>query len=143
MSGDSQRDPLLEPYSQEQAPTGAFNRTRVDNPLRLFMGIDAWAVPRFISLPGITGITVGGLPGRGKTELINSWLMQLDRLPARFVIIDGKLAHLPTSDYADWSERAWILTGDDLEQAADALNEVYQEMRRRFSLVLRADRREA
>jgi DNA segregation ATPase FtsK/SpoIIIE, S-DNA-T family len=130
------RDPLLEPFTQDQAPPGAFGRTRVTNPLRLYMGIDAWAQHRWISLPGTTGATIAGLPGRGKTELVNSWLHQLDPLPARFAIIDGKSSHLPTSDYADWSDRAWILTGDDLEAAADALNECHQEMRRRFASVL-------
>ena len=106
------------------------------NPLRLYMGLDSFAEHRWISLPGCTGITVAGLPGRGKTELVMSWLHQLDPLPARFGIIDGKSSHLPTSDYADWPDRAWIFTGDDLEAAADALNEMYQEMRRRFASVL-------
>lgn len=130
------RDPLLEPFGQHQAPPGVFGRTEVENPLRLYMGIDAWAQHRSVSVPGCTGITVGGLPGRGKTELVNSWLHQLDPLPAKFAIIDGKSSHLPTSDYADWSDRSWIFTGDDLEAAADALNEIYQEMRRRFATVL-------
>ena len=130
------RDPLLEPFGQDQAPPGAFGRTGVANPLRLYVGLDAWAQHRWVSLPGCTGITVAGLPGRGKTELVRSWLTQLDPLPAKFGIIDGKAPYLPTSDYADFSDRAWIFTGDDLEAAADALNEMYQEMRRRFASVL-------
>lgn len=130
------RDPLLESFTADQAPPGAFGRLRADNPLRLYMGLDSFARHRWISLPGCTGITVAGLPGRGKTELVASWLHQLDSLPAVFGIIDGKSPHLPTSDYADWANRAWFLTGDDLEAAADALNEAYQEMRRRFASVL-------
>ena len=134
------RDPLLEPYGQDQAPRGAFGRTRVKNPLQLFMGIDAWAVPRWISLPGITGATIAGLPGRGKTELVNSWITQLDPIPMKLAIIDGKSSHLPTSDYSEWSDRAWLFCGDDPADAADVLNECYQEMRRRFANVLELTR---
>jgi DNA segregation ATPase FtsK/SpoIIIE, S-DNA-T family len=133
------RDPLLEPFTIDQAPAGAFDPVKIGKipfPLKLYMGIDAWAQHRWISLPGVTGITVAGLPGRGKTELIKSLVAQLEPLPAKFAFIDGKSSHLPTSDYSEFEDRAEVLTGDDPEAAADALNEIYQEMRRRFTKVL-------
>jgi S-DNA-T family DNA segregation ATPase FtsK/SpoIIIE len=120
-------DPLTLPLPADQVPPGV-----ITSPLRLYAGRDEWAADRWISLPGLTGITVGGLPGYGKTSLINSWLMQLAGLPVQFVIIDGKGG----GDYADWADRAWICAGDELDQSAAALEDAHAEMRRRFGVVL-------
>lgn len=125
-------DPLAEPFGTGQAPAGLFAGTNPVKPLRLYLGRDEWAADRYLTVPGLTGITVGGLPGYGKTSLVNSLLMQLAGLPVEFVFIDGKGG----GDYADWSPRAWIWTGDELEPAAAALEDVHARMRSRFGTVL-------
>jgi DNA segregation ATPase FtsK/SpoIIIE, S-DNA-T family len=128
-------DPLTLPYAMADAPAGVYDGSVVSgavSPLRLYLGRDEWAAHRWLTMNGVTGITVGGLPGYGKTSLINSLLMQLAGLPVQFVFIDGKGG----GDYADWSERAWLSTGDDLAGAAEVLEDVHELMRRRFGTVL-------
>jgi S-DNA-T family DNA segregation ATPase FtsK/SpoIIIE len=101
--------------------------------LQLYVGRDEWGADRSIPLPGVTGITVGGLPGYGKTSLINSWLMQLAALDSvQFVIIDGKGG----GDYAEWEGRSFIFAGDVLPAAAAALEDVHALMRTRLASVL-------
>ena len=119
-------DPLTLPFGADEAPPGV-----ITSPLRLYLGRDEWASDRWLNLPGLTGITVGGLPGYGKTSLINSWLMQLAGLPVQFVIVDGKGG----GDYSDWLDRAWIWAGDELDQAAAALEDAHALMRSRFQTV--------
>lgn len=126
-------DPLTLPYPMSAAPAGVYGSDSVQNPLRLYIGRDEFGADRWLPLAGITGITVGGLPGFGKTSLINSWLMQLAGLEAvQFVIIDGKGG----GDYADWEDRAFIATGDELPAAAAALEDTHSLMRTRLGSVL-------
>lgn len=122
-------DPLSLPLPADQAPPGVYGAGAVQHPLRLYLGLDEWGDHRWITLPGLTGITVGGLPGYGKTELVKSWLMQLAGLPVAFVLIDGKGG----GDYADWSGRAWIVTGDELPAAAAAFEDTHGLMRSRLA----------
>jgi S-DNA-T family DNA segregation ATPase FtsK/SpoIIIE len=120
-------DPLTQPL---QFPPGVFGSTSVRG---LYVGRDEWGADRWIPLSGTSGIIVGGLPGYGKTSLINSWLMQLAALDAvQVAIIDGK----GSSDYAYWDDRAFISTGDELPAAAAALEDVHSLMRTRLSTVL-------
>jgi DNA segregation ATPase FtsK/SpoIIIE, S-DNA-T family len=124
-------DPLLVPYRAAAANERA---TLINDSgtviRRLYIGRDEWGADRFLPLRGVTGITVGGLPGYGKTTLVNSWLMQLAPSPAvQFVIIDGKGA----AEYDDWRDRSWIYTGDDLSAAAAALEDCHSLMRDRFA----------
>jgi S-DNA-T family DNA segregation ATPase FtsK/SpoIIIE len=119
-------DPLLVPLSAAAYVSG----THIVSTQRLHIGRDEWGQDRFLPLRGVTGITVGGLPGYGKTSLVNSWLCQLAGSPAvQFVIIDGKGA----AEYDDWRDRSWIYTGDELPAAASALEDVHSLMRSRFS----------
>lgn len=120
-------DPLTLPFSADEMPPSV-----VTNPLRLYLGRDEWAAHRWLNLPGLTGITIGGLPGYGKTSLVNSLLMQLAGMPVQFVFIDGKGG----GDYSDWADRAWIWTGDELDRAASALEDTHSLMRSRFGVVL-------
>ena len=99
-------------------------------PARLSLGRDEWGADRYLPLRGVTGITVGGLPGYGKTSLINHWLSELAGSAAvQFVIIDGKGA----GEYDHWAARSWIHVGDDLADAAAALEDVHALMRSRFA----------
>jgi S-DNA-T family DNA segregation ATPase FtsK/SpoIIIE len=130
-------DPLTQPV---QFPSGVMQDVKADNlnsdhgtNLSLYVGRDEWGADRSIPLPGVTGITVGGLPGYGKTSLINSWLMQLAALDSvQFVIIDGKGG----GDYAEWEDRSFIFAGDVLPAAAAALEDVHSLMRTRLGSVL-------
>jgi S-DNA-T family DNA segregation ATPase FtsK/SpoIIIE len=123
-------DPLTQPAA---FPPGVFGTTSVQGPLRLYVGRDEWGADRSIPLSGVTGITVGGLPGYGKTSLVGSWLMQLAGLDCvQFVLIDGKGG----GDYAEWEDRAFISTGDELPAAAAALEDVHSLMRTRLGSVL-------
>ena len=66
-------DPLTLPFGADEMPPGV-----ITSPLRVYLGRDEWAADRWLNLPGLTGITVGGLPGFGKTQP-----RQLAALPAR------------------------------------------------------------
>lgn len=124
-------DPLLVPFPVEDAPAEVYGSTSAQPVLRLYAGRDEWGTDRWITLPGMTGITIGGLPGYGKTSLSNSWLCQLAPSPAvQFVFIDGKGG----GDYSPWADRAWIYTGDELPAAAAALEDVHALMRTRLRL---------
>jgi S-DNA-T family DNA segregation ATPase FtsK/SpoIIIE len=125
-------DPLTLPYPEDHAPPGVYTGTNPVRPLRLYLGRDEWAQHRWLHLNGLTGMTIGGLPGFGKTMFLNSVLMQLAGIPAQFVIIDGKGG----ADLCDWEKRAWIYTGDDLADAAAALEDAHGEMRNRFATVV-------
>lgn len=117
-------DPLLEPLAAVPGPRSAFEP---------YLGRDEYGVDRWLRLSGITGITVGGLPGLGKTSLVLSLLDQLaEREAVQFVFIDGKGG----ADYADWDDRAWISVGDDLADAAAAFEDVHALMRSRLATVL-------
>ncbi|MBV9720280.1 MAG: hypothetical protein JOZ77_13280, partial [Candidatus Eremiobacteraeota bacterium] len=126
-------DPLTLPLSAAEAPSGVYDGNRADGArIRLYLGLDEWGQHRYLELAGATGITVGGLPGFGKTMFVNSLLMQLAGLPADFVFIDGKGG----GDYTDWRARALIYAEDELPTAADALGIVHSEMRDRLATVI-------
>jgi S-DNA-T family DNA segregation ATPase FtsK/SpoIIIE len=126
---------LLSNSAVKNSPLGGENLTPEFDSLRLYVGRDEWGADRWIPLPGVTGVTIGGLPGMGKTSLINSWLMQLAGLDCvQFAIIDGKGG----GDYAEWEDRAFIFAGDELPAAAAALEDVHSLMRTRLASVVTA-----
>lgn len=119
-------DPLAVPFGIEGAPAGTYTNP---TPFRPYLGRDEWNTDRWVDLSGITGISVAGLPGYGKTSLILSLLWQLAGTGAvQFVFIDGKGG----GDYMDWRDRAWLCCGDDLERAAGILEDVHGLMRSRL-----------
>lgn len=123
-------DPLAVRFGVEGAPAGTYT---APHPFRPYLGRDEWAEHRHVDLSGITGVTIGGLPGYGKTSLILSWLVQLAASGAvQFVIIDGKGG----GDYAEWERRAWLSCGDELENAAAILEDVHALMRSRLARVV-------
>ena len=123
-------DPLLVPFGMSDVPSGVYDKF---DPRHVFVGRDEWTDDRFIDLNGVTGITIVGLPGFGKTSLTLSLLCQLAITGAvQFVIIDGKGSH----DYTPWIPRAWMHTGDDLESAVDVLEKVHDLMRERNANII-------
>ena len=127
-------DPLVEPFTEADVPPGVFGPLAdVDlRDLRLYLGKDEWGEHRYVPLSGVAGITIGGMPGYGKTELVKSIVRQLAPLPVKFLFIDGK----GSFDYEEYRGRALILTGDDLGSAADALTAGHDEMRDRLGSIL-------
>jgi S-DNA-T family DNA segregation ATPase FtsK/SpoIIIE len=124
------RDPLAEPLEMADVPAAVYSEP---NPFRPYLGRDEWGVERYLELSGITGVTVAGLPGYGKTSLIVSLLIQLFGADCvQFVFIDGKGGE----DYSDLRQRAWLTCGDDLEEAADVSGQVHEEMRKRQGQVV-------
>ena len=94
--------------------------------MKIYLGRDEWGVDRWLNLSGITGITVAGLPGYGKTSLIISALVQLFGSDSvQFVFIDGKGG----ADYEDLACRAWLTCGDELADAAEISGLVHEQMR--------------
>jgi len=125
-------DPLTELLTMAQAPDGVY---QVPDPIRPYLGRDEWNRHRWLDLPGVTGITIGGLAGYGKTSLILSLLCQLAPSPAvQFVFIDGRGGR-NYGDYAPWFDRAWMHCGDDLADAAGIFEDLHGHMRKRLSLV--------
>jgi DNA segregation ATPase FtsK/SpoIIIE, S-DNA-T family len=120
-------DPLIMPLAHDGQWSDQFPRS-------LSLGLDEWASWRSLPLGrNVTGVVVAGLPGSGKTSLVNRWLGDLaGTAAARFVIVDG----LGGASYTDWADRAWILTGDDLGDAVAALEDAHAEMRKRLASVL-------
>jgi S-DNA-T family DNA segregation ATPase FtsK/SpoIIIE len=122
-------DPLAVPFGPDQCPPGTYEPHVPDV---LYVGRDDFGNHRYLPLRGLTGICVSGLPGYGKTSLINSWLCQLTATPAaQFALLDGK----DGGDQEPWHDRAWRHAGDQLAAALDVLEDVHAEMRRRLRTV--------
>jgi S-DNA-T family DNA segregation ATPase FtsK/SpoIIIE len=127
------RDPLAEPFTFDTLKPSTYQQPGQLAATRLYLGRDEWAVDRHADLRGLTGITVGGLPRYGKTDMILWWLYQLAATGAvQFVFVDGKGG----GDYAEWSDRAWLHCDDDLADAAGVLEDVHSLMRKRLRTVV-------
>ncbi|MCF3146662.1 FtsK/SpoIIIE domain-containing protein [Streptomyces platensis] len=82
------------------------------------VGVDEYAQPVRVDLSNVPGITVAGLPGYGKTSLINRLVCDWAPSPAvQFVTVDGKVSTAREGDYAHLSKRMYDFAGDDLCQA--------------------------
>lgn len=128
-------DPLTDPFTEAEAPPGVFGYglPPLDlRKLRLYLGRDEWGEHRYVPLSGVAGITIGGMPGYGKTELVKSIIRQLAPLPVKFIFIDGK----GSFDYDEYRARSWLCTGDDLGTAAGAFDAAHDEMRNRLGSIL-------
>jgi DNA segregation ATPase FtsK/SpoIIIE, S-DNA-T family len=125
-------DPLIVPT--EHVPTG-------NVPVELakwHLGVDEYAQPVSVSLSDVPGVTVAGLPGFGKTSLINRFLC--DTAPSaaiQYAIADGKVTSSDEGDYADLAQRAFAFVGDDLAEA-NALFSRLVDLRRARSASIRA-----
>jgi S-DNA-T family DNA segregation ATPase FtsK/SpoIIIE len=85
---------------------------------RWHLGLDEYAQPVSVDLRQIPGVTVAGLPGFGKTSLINRFICDAAPSPAvQFAVADGKVSGPDEGDYADVTGRLFAFVGDDLEAA--------------------------
>ncbi|MFE5163938.1 cell division protein FtsK [Streptomyces sp. NPDC056697] len=105
-------DPLIVPT--EHTPTGV-----VPEDLAVWdLGLDEYALPVSVSLANVPGVTVAGLPGFGKTSLVNRFIC--DTAPSdavQYAVADGKVTSSYEGDYADLTDRIFAFVGDDLEEA--------------------------
>ncbi|MBI0317152.1 FtsK/SpoIIIE domain-containing protein [Streptomyces javensis] len=125
-------DPLIVPT--EHTPSGA-----VPEDLAVWdLGLDEYAQPVSVSLANVPGVTVAGLPGFGKTSLVNRFIC--DTAPSdavQYAVADGKVTSSHEGDYADLTERIFAFVGDDLEEA-NALFTRLVKLRRDRSASIRA-----
>ncbi|MGW2225455.1 FtsK/SpoIIIE domain-containing protein [Streptomyces formicae] len=105
-------DPLKIPA--EHHPTGEVP----DEIARWDLGLDEYAQPVSVDLTQVPGVTVAGLPGFGKTSLINRLICDWAPSPTvQFVCADGKVSTAREGDYAHLVKRMFAFVGDDLEEA--------------------------
>ncbi|MBC9728458.1 FtsK/SpoIIIE domain-containing protein [Streptomyces sp. TRM68367] len=117
-------DPLK--FTTEHHPTGEVP----EEIARWDLGLDEYAQPVSVDLTQVPGVTVAGLPGFGKTSLINRLICDWAPSPAiQFVCADGKVSTAREGDYAHLVKRMFDFVGDDLEEA-NALFRRLVELRR-------------
>jgi S-DNA-T family DNA segregation ATPase FtsK/SpoIIIE len=107
---------------------------------QLHVGIDDEANHIVLPLANLSGVTVAGVPGTGKTSLQRWWLCQLAPHPAvQIAVLDGKVSDSIDGDYGLLLPRCFAAAGDDLGDAHDLLEQLWRAMRAR-SAWLRANR---
>ncbi|MEU3340720.1 cell division protein FtsK [Streptomyces sp. NPDC006668] len=117
-------DPLK--FKTEHHPTGE----APDEIARWDLGLDEYAQPVSVDLTQVPGVTVAGLPGFGKTSLINRLICDWAPSSAiQFVCADGKVSTAREGDYAHLVKRMFGFVGDDLEES-NALFRRLVELRR-------------
>ncbi|MEU6374562.1 FtsK/SpoIIIE domain-containing protein [Streptomyces sp. NPDC046909] len=105
-------DPLK--FTTEHHPTGEIP----EEIARWDLGLDEYAQPVSVDLTQVPGVTVAGLPGFGKTSLINRLICDWAPSPAiQIVCADGKVSTAREGDYAHLVKRMFAFVGDDLEEA--------------------------
>ena len=82
---------------------------------QLHVGIDDEANHIVLPLANLSGITIAGVPGTGKTSLQRWWLCQLAPHPAvQIAVLDGKVSDAADGDYGLLLPRCFAAAGDDL-----------------------------
>jgi S-DNA-T family DNA segregation ATPase FtsK/SpoIIIE len=100
----------------------------------LHVGRDDEGEQVYLPLANLSGITVAGVPGTGKTSLQRWWLCQLAPHPAvQIAFFDGKVSEPYLGDYGPLSERCFAVAGDDLSEANQLLERLWRTMRARSS----------
>jgi DNA segregation ATPase FtsK/SpoIIIE, S-DNA-T family len=126
-------DPLARPWAIDPS----------DHPIsgwQLDVGVDDEGSTVHLPLANLSGITVAGVPGTGKTSLQRWWLCQLAPHPAvQIAVLDGKVSDPTDGDYGPILSRCFASAGDDLDVANGVLQGLWQTMRDR-STWLRVNR---
>jgi S-DNA-T family DNA segregation ATPase FtsK/SpoIIIE len=114
---------------------GAWDVTPNGQPLmdwQLHVGIDDEANHITLPLGNLSGVTVAGVPGTGKTSLQRWWFCQLAPHPAvQIAVLDGKVSDPTDGDYGLLLARCFAAAGDDLHAANDLLEHLWRAMRDR------------
>ncbi len=127
------KDPLAAPW-----PVRPDGRPLAD--WLLHVGVDDEGDMVLLPLANLSGVTVAGVPGTGKTSLQRWWLCQLAPHPAvQIAVLDGKVSDPADGDYGDLAGRCFAAAGDDPIQANQTLQRLWETMRSR-SAWLRANR---
>jgi S-DNA-T family DNA segregation ATPase FtsK/SpoIIIE len=99
---------------------------------QLHVGVNEEAAPVLLPLSNLSGITVAGVPGTGKTSLQRWWLCQLAPHPAvQIAVLDGKVSDPVDGDYGLLLPRCFDAAGDDLNDANELLGRLHTLMRSR------------
>ncbi|WP_336605831.1 FtsK/SpoIIIE domain-containing protein [Streptomyces sp. BA2] len=99
------------------------------------LGTDEYGVPASATIKEVPGVTVAGLPGYGKTSLINRLICDFAPSPlVQFAVIDGKASKAEQGDYASIAHRLFRYVGDDVEEANAFLTELVELRERRAQL---------
>ncbi|GAB7109518.1 hypothetical protein JCM4814A_78320 [Streptomyces phaeofaciens JCM 4814] len=123
-------DPLK--FPTKHRPTGDVP----DETARWDLGVDEYAQPVSVNLTQVPGVTVAGLPGFGKTSLVNRLLSDWAPSSAvQFACADGKVSAAYEGDYADWVQRMFAFVGDDLEEANKLFGHLVELRRARSASV--------
>ena len=81
---------------------------------QLHVGIDDEANHVILPLANLSGVTIAGVPGTGKTSLQRWWLCQLAPHPAvQTAVLDGKVSDPADGDYGLLLPRCFAAAGDD------------------------------
>jgi len=97
------------------------------------LGRDEYADPVAVRVSNVPGVSIAGLPGFGKTSLLNRLIASLAPSPAvQLAVVDGKGG----ADYEDLAGRFFAICRDDLGEA-NRLFRHLNEVRRRRSQVIR------
>lgn len=106
----------------------------------LHVGVDDEGETVLLPLANLSGVTVAGVPGTGKTSLQRWWLCQLAPHPAvQIAVLDGKVSDPADGDYGELSGRCFAAAGDDPAEANRILRHLWETMRAR-SAWLRSNR---
>jgi len=122
------RDPLAVPTSW--TPTGV--APSAEDFKAWPLGLDEYAEQVRVRLANVAGVTVAGIPGSGKTSLINGFLARYAPSPlVQFALLDGKDA----GDFDDAAPRFFADVGDDLAEANELLRRLVDLRRRRAEVI--------
>ncbi|MGW7004984.1 FtsK/SpoIIIE domain-containing protein [Streptomyces sp. NPDC054933] len=103
------------------------------------VGTDEFAEPVKLPLKQVPGVTVAGLPGYGKTSLINGLICRLAPSDAvQFAVADGKASAASEGDYADTASRLFAFVGDDLADANQLFHRLVKLHRTRYAHIRKA-----